>query len=71
MHYKKVEEYDFRVPREYNAYLAFRERLKEMGIKYTDQHHSMSCTITIFNSADFEVDNNCDILKLIEEDKSK
>lgn len=69
MRYKKTEEYDFRVPREYKAYLAFRDRLKDMGIKFMEQHHSMSCTITILNHADFEVDDKCDILSLIKEEK--
>lgn len=67
MHYKKTEEYDFRVPREYKAYLAFRDRLNDMGIKFAEQHHSMSCTITILNHADFEVDDKCDIWNLIKE----
>ena len=67
MHYKKVEEYDFRVPREYKAYLAFRDRLKEMGIKFVDQHHSMSCTVTVLNHADFEVNDECDILSLVKD----
>ena len=69
MHYKKVEEYDFRVPNEYKAYLAFRDRLKEMGIKFADQHHSMSCTVTVLNNADFEVSDQCDIFKLIMEEE--
>jgi hypothetical protein len=69
MHYKKVEEYDFRIPREYKAYLAFRDRLNEMGINFADQHHSMSCTITVLAQADFEVDDQCDIFKLIMEEK--
>lgn len=69
MHYKKVEEYDFSVPREYKAYLAFRERLKEMGIKFTDQHHSMYCTVSTLSFADFEVDDECDVLEIIKEEK--
>ena len=69
MFYKKVEEYDFSVPREYKAYLAFRERLKDMGIKFVDQHHSMSCTLTVVSRGSFEVDENCDILELIKEEK--
>lgn len=68
MFYKKVEEYDFRVPREYKAYLAFRERLNEMGIKFVDQHHSMSCTVSIVTRADFEVDDECDVYELIRQD---
>lgn len=69
MHYKKTEEYDFRVPREYKAYLEFRDRLKEMGIRFAEQHHSMSCTVTIFTNGDFEVDDKCDILSLVKEEK--
>ena len=68
MHYKKIEEYDFRVPREYKAYLAFRDRLKEMGITFADQHRSMSCTVTVLTNGDFEVDDKCDILKLDKEE---
>ena len=67
MHYKKIEEYDFRVPSEYKAYLAFRDRLKEMGIKFADQHHSMTCTVTVLNHADFEVNDKCDILSLVKD----
>ena len=68
MHYKKTEEYDFRVPSEYKAYLAFRDRLKEMGIRFADQHHSMSCTVTVFANGDFEVDDKCDILSLVQDE---
>ena len=68
MHYKKVEEYDFRVPSEYKAYLAFRDRLKGMGIKFVDQHHSMSCTVSIVTRGDFEVDDKCDILQIVKEE---
>ena len=69
MHYKKVEEYDFRIPREYKAYLAFRDRLNEMGIKFADHHHSMSCTVVVLTQADFDVDDQCDIFKLIMEEE--
>lgn len=68
MYYRKTEEYDFIVPREYKAYLAFKNRLNEMGIKFTEQHHSMTCTITVTNRAEFEVNDACDILELIKED---
>lgn len=67
MHYKKVEEYDFRVPSEYKAYLAFRERLKEMEVKFAEQHHSMYCTVTVLTHADFEVNDECDILSLVKD----
>lgn len=65
MYYKKTEEYDFRVPREYKAYLAFRERLTEMGVRFVEQHHSMSCTITVLSQGDFDVDDKGDILDLV------
>ncbi len=68
MFYKKTEEYDFRVPREYKAYLAFRDKLNAMGVKYVDQHHSMSCTVTVIDHGEFEVDDKCDILELIKEE---
>lgn len=61
MHYKKTEVYDFRVPREYKAYLAFRDRLTEMGVRFVEQHHSMSCTITVLTQGDFDVDDNGEI----------
>lgn len=47
MHYKKVEEYDFRVPSEYKAYLSFRERLKGMGVKFAEQHHRRQIANTL------------------------
>lgn len=65
MYYKKAEEYDFRVPREYKAYLAFKDRLNEMGVKYTEQHHSMSCTVLTVSRGEFEVDETCDILSMM------
>lgn len=65
MHYKKVEEYDFRVPSEYDAYQAFREKLRELGINFTDQHRSMSCTVSFVSEANFEVNDDCDILALV------
>ena len=42
---------------------------KEMGIKFAEQHHSMSCTVTTLDHADFEVSDDCDILELIKEEK--
>ena len=67
MRYKKTEDYDFSVPREYKAYLAFRDRLKDMGIKFREQHHSMYCTVTVLTHGDFEVDDKCDVLSLVKD----
>ena len=69
MHYKKVEEYSFRTPNEYMAYLAFKERLTEMGVVFADQQGRISCDITILTRGDFEVDDTHDVLSLVEEDK--
>lgn len=69
MYYKKTEEYDFVVPREYKAFLAFKDRLNEMGAKFVEQHRSMSCTISVVTRGDFDVDDKCDILDLVKEEK--
>lgn len=69
MFYKKTEEYDFVVPREYKAFLAFKDRLNEMGVKFVEQHRSMSCTISVVTRGDFDVDDKCDILDLVKEEK--
>lgn len=71
MFYKKTEEYDFMIPREYKAYLAFREKLKDLGVKFIEQHHSMSCTILAYTNGDFEVDDKCNILELISASQDK
>ena len=64
MHYTKIDEYWFSVPREYKACLAFKDRLREMGVKYYEESHLMNVTIRIYTRGDFEVDDKCDILKL-------
>ena len=69
MFYKKTEEYDFVVPREYKAFLAFKDRLNEMGVKFVEHHRSMSCTISVVTRGDFDVDDKCDILDLVKEEK--
>ena len=69
MYYKKKEEYSFSMPREYKAYLAFKERLKNMGVKYIEEGGNTTGTISITTRGNFDVDDKCDILELIKEDK--
>ncbi len=65
MHYKKVDEYRFSVPSEYKAYLAFKDRLKEMGIKFYEESGGMHIYIRVHTHGDFEVNDKCDVLELV------
>ena len=58
MYYKKKEEYSFSMPREYKAYLAFKERLKEMGVKYVEEGGNTTGTISVVARGNFDVDDN-------------
>lgn len=69
MFYKKTESYRFSMPREYKAYLAFKDRLKEMGIKYIEEGGHTEGTISTIIRGTFDVDDQCDILELIKEEK--
>ena len=64
MYYKKKEEYSFYMPREFKAYLAFKDRLKEMGIKFVEESGNTMATISVVTRGDFEVDDKCDILSM-------
>ena len=68
MYYKKKEEYSFSMPREYKAYLAFKERLKDMGVKYIEEGGNTTGTISVTTRGNFDVDDKCDILELIKEE---
>lgn len=65
MFYKKKEEYRFAIPKEHSAYLAFKNRLKAMGIKYIEEGGHTEATISIFGRGNFDVDDKCDILGLV------
>lgn len=69
MYYKKKEEYSFSMPREYKAYLAFKERLKDMGIKYIEEGGNTIATLAITSRGNFDVDDKCDIWNLVKEEK--
>lgn len=67
MHYKKTEEYQFYIPREYKAFLAFKDRLTEMGVKYYVESGHMIDAVRIYTHGDFEVDDKCDVMKMTKE----
>lgn len=67
MFYKKKEDYRFSMPGEYYAYLAFKDRLKAMGIKYLEEGGNAEGTISITTRGSFDVDDKCDILSLTKE----
>lgn len=69
MYYKKKEEYSFSMPREHKAYLAFKERLTKMGIKYIEEGGNTTATIAVVIRGNFDVDDKCDILDLVKEEK--
>ena len=61
MYYKKKEEYSFSMPKEYKAYLAFRDRLKEMKTPYIEEGGNTMATISIITRGDFVVDDRGEI----------
>lgn len=69
MHYLKKESYIFRIPKEYKAYLNFKEKLKDLGITFLEEGGNTRQTVIIDTRGYFDVDNNGDILKLIKEEQ--
>ena len=66
MYYKKVETYSFSMPREYKAYLAFKQKLRDLGTTFTDEGGSMFQELTVRTNGRFEVDEDGVILNLKE-----
>lgn len=64
MYYKKKEEYSFSMPREYKAYLAFRDKLKETNIRFTEEGGNTTATISVITRGDFEMDEAGNIIEL-------
>ncbi len=56
------------MPKEHSAYLAFKDRLKEMGIKYTEEGGHSEATIIIYARGYFDIDGTCDILGMVKGD---
>lgn len=61
MFYNKTERYGFSCPREYKAYSAFRDRLKSMGITFTEEGGVAMQYIIVRTNGDFEVDDDGEI----------
>ena len=54
MYYVKVETYTFDIPREYRAYLEFKDDLRASGIKFIDEGGATHQTITIRTNGAFD-----------------
>lgn len=54
MQYKKVETYQFTMPKEYKAYLEFKDELKASSIPFTEEGGMMFQTITIVVRGTFD-----------------
>lgn len=63
MYYKKVETYSFSMPREYKAYLAFKQKLKDLGTTFTDEGGSVFQEVTVRANGRFEIDDDGVIIK--------
>ena len=63
MYYKKVETYSFSMPREHKAYLAFKQKLKDLGQTFTDEGGTMFQELTIREGGRFEIDDEGVIIK--------
>ena len=64
MYYKKVETYSFSMPKEYKAYLAFKQKLKDLGQTFTDEGGNIFQEITVRSGGRFEVDEDGVILNM-------
>lgn len=56
------------MPREYKAYLNFKQQLKDLDQKFLEEGGSTQQIITITTGGRFDVNDNGDILKLVQED---
>lgn len=61
MYYKKKEEYSFSMPREHKAYLAFKDRLKEMGVRYVEEGGNVTATLSVHTNGTFDVGDDGEI----------
>ena len=61
MYYKKKEEYSFSMPKEYKAYLAFKDRLKEIGTPYVEEGGNTIATISVIVRGTFDIDDKGEI----------
>lgn len=54
MWYSRKEEYVFRIPAEYKAYLDFKDELKAAGVRFHEEGGHTQQTIIIHTSGTFE-----------------
>lgn len=54
MWYSRKEEYVFRVPQEYKAYLEFKDELKAGGVRFTEEGGHTHQTIMIHTCGTFD-----------------
>lgn len=65
MFYKKTETYKFSMPKEYDACLAFKERLKRIGIIFSETSCGFEVTISTKVSAYFDIDETGAVLDFL------
>ena len=56
MYYNKKETNTFSLPKEYTALLKFKDDMKEMGVKYTEDGGSSNQSIIIITSGRFNTE---------------
>ncbi len=54
MYYCRKEEYNFVIPKEFNAYLAFKDELKQAGVTFHEEGGNRYQTIIIYTRGNFE-----------------
>ena len=57
MYYKRKETYSFTLPKEYKAYLAFKEKLNDADVTFLDEGGSLNQIITITTNARIDIDD--------------
>lgn len=62
MFYNKTERYGFPCPSEYKAFSEFRDRLRSMGITFTEESGMAMQYIIVRTNGNFEVDEKGNIL---------
>ena len=58
MRYHQTETYSFSMPREHKACLAFKDRLRESGIKFTEIGGHMEQSIEVHTNGRFVVNDD-------------
>ena len=56
MYYSKKEEYSFKIPQEYKAFLKFKEDLRASGVRFVEEGGSTHQGIVIHTNGVFKID---------------